>query len=104
MVPAPVYRDRNDKSTAMHRDGHRDRLAAIQRHFGQQVASLGDPDADHALAFVQTIADPEGLYAPQPAEAPIGRVVEITYNGIKRQVRVDANGRVVAESRATKLP
>ena len=31
-------------------------------------------------------------------EAPIGRVVEIAYNGIKRQVRVDANGRVVAES------
>ena len=34
----------------------------------------------------------------EPAEVPIGRVVEIAYNGIKRQVRVDANGRVVAES------
>ena len=44
------------------------------------------------------VADPEGLYAPQPAEAPIGRIVEIAYNGIKRAVRVDANGRVVAES------
>jgi hypothetical protein len=77
---------------------HYDRLAAIQRYFGQQIARRGDPDADHALAFVETIADPERLYAPQPAEAPIGRVVEIAYNGIKRQVRVDANGRVVADS------
>jgi hypothetical protein len=77
---------------------HCDRLAAIQRHFGQQIGRRGDPDADHALAFVETVVDPEGLYAPQPAETPIGRVVEIGYNGIKRQVRVDANGRVVAES------
>jgi hypothetical protein len=83
---------------------HRDRLAAIQRHFGQQVTSHGSPDAGHALAFVETVADPEGLYAPQPGEAAsngvrgIGRVGEIAYNGIKRQVRVDANGRVVAES------
>jgi len=36
------------------------------------------------------VADPEGLYAQQPGEAPIGRVVEIAYNGIKRQVRVVA--------------
>ena len=77
---------------------HRDRLAAIQRHFGQQIARRGDPDADHALAFVETVADPEGQYASQPAKAPIGRVVEIAYNGIKRQVRVDASGRVVAEN------
>ena len=62
------------------------------------MARRGDPDADHALAFVETVADPEGLYAPQPAEATIGRVVEIAYNGIKRQVRVDGNGRVVAEN------
>ena len=39
---------------------HRDRLAAIQRHFGQQVMSRGDPDADHALAFIETVADPVG--------------------------------------------
>jgi len=77
---------------------HRDRLAAIERHFGQQISRRGDPDADHALAFVETVADPEGLYRPQPVEAPIGRMVEIAYNGIKRQVRVDANGRVVAEN------
>jgi hypothetical protein len=83
---------------------HRDRLAAIQRHFGQQVTSHGSPDAGHALAFVETVADPEGQFAPVPVEAAsngvrgIGRVVEIAYNGIKRQVRVDANGRVVAES------
>ena len=76
---------------------HRDHLAAIQRHFGQQVVSRGDPDADHALAFVGNVADPEGLYTPQRTEAPIGRVGEIAYNGIKRHVRVDANGRVVTE-------
>jgi hypothetical protein len=35
------------------------------------MARRGDPDADHALAFVETVADPEGLYAPQPAEAPM---------------------------------
>ena len=77
---------------------HYERLAAIQRHFGQHVMSRGNPEADHALAFVETVADFEGLYTPQPAEAPIGRVVEIAYNGIKRLVRVDAKGHVVAES------
>jgi hypothetical protein len=83
---------------------HYDRLAAIQRYFGQQVVSRGNPDAGHALAFVETVADPEGLYAPQPAEAAwngvrgISQVFEIAYNGIKREVRVDANGHVVAES------
>jgi hypothetical protein len=77
---------------------HRDRLAAIQRRFGQQITSRGNPDADHALDFAETVADPEGLWTPTAAEAPIGEVVEIAYNGIKRQIRVDANGRVVAES------
>jgi hypothetical protein len=77
---------------------HYDRLAALQRHFGQQIARRGDPNADHALAFVETVADPEGQFAPEPAEAPIGEVVEIAYNGIKRQVRADARGRVVAEN------
>jgi len=70
----------------------------LVRHFGQLIARRSNPDADHALAFVETVADPEGLYRPQPVEAPIGRMVEIAYNGIKRQVRVDANGRVVAEN------
>ena len=77
---------------------HRDRLAAIQRHFGQQVTCHGNPDAGHAQAFVETVADPKGQFAPVPVEAPIGAVVAIDYNGIKRQVRVDARGRVVAES------
>jgi len=77
---------------------HRDRLAAIQRHFGQQVTCHGNPDAGHAQAFVETVADPEGQFAPVPVEAPIGAVVAIDYNGIKRLVRVDARGRVVAES------
>ena len=39
---------------------HYDRLGAMQRHFGQQVMSRGDPDADHALAFIETVADPVG--------------------------------------------
>ena len=77
---------------------HYERLAAIQRHFGQHVMSRGNPEADHALAFVETVANPQGVYTPQLAEAPIGGVVEIAYNGIKRQVRVDANGRIVTEN------
>ena len=60
--------------------------------------SHGNPDAGHAQAFVETVADPEGQFAPVPVEAPIGAVVAIDYNGIKRLVRVDARGRVVAES------
>jgi len=60
--------------------------------------SRGNPEADHALAFVETVANPQGVYTPQLAEAPIGGVVEIAYNGIKRQVRVDANGRIVTEN------
>jgi hypothetical protein len=64
-----------------------DRLAAIQRHFNQQVTSRGNPDADHAVAFVETVADPEGQLAPVAVEAPVGELVEIDYNGIKRQVR-----------------
>ena len=68
------------------------------------MARRGNPDADYAVVFVEMVADPEGLYAPQPGEAAskgvrgIGHVVEIAYNGIKRLVRVDARGRVVAES------
>jgi hypothetical protein len=69
-------------------------LAAIQRHFANRSLAAAIPTpTTRSLS-----SDPEGLYAPQPAEAPIGRVVEIAYNGIKRQVRVDANGRVVVES------
>jgi hypothetical protein len=90
--------DARDAAYAEAEQRHRDRLGAIKRHFGQQVMNSGDPDADHALAFIETVADPEGPYAPQPAEAPIGEVVEINYNGIKRCVRVDARGRVVAEN------
>ena len=44
------------------------------------------------------IADAERRFAPVAVEALIGEVVEIAYNGIKRQVRVDPNGRVVAEN------
>jgi hypothetical protein len=44
------------------------------------------------------IADAERRFAPVAVEALIGEVVEIAYNGIKRQVRVDANGRVAANA------
>jgi hypothetical protein len=75
---------------------HRDRLAAVQRYFGQQMARRGNPDADHALAFVETVADPEGLFAPSTVAPAIGEVRTINYNGIRRVVRVDANGRVAS--------
>ena len=94
---------------------HRDPLAAIQRHFGQQITRRGDPDADHALAFVETVADPEGLYTPQPAEAPIGRVVETTGSSARfaliptvalspRSRLPTTDGRVAGHSRATPKP
>ena len=94
---------------------HYDRLAAIQRHFGQQITRRGDPDADHALAFVETVADPEGLYTPQPAEAPIGRVVETTGSSARfaliptvalspRSRLPTTDGRVAGHSRATPKP
>ena len=74
---------------------HADRLAAIQRHFGQQITSRGNPDADHAVAFVAE-HDPEGLFAPAAVDPPISELVEIDYNGIKRVGRVNSNGRVAA--------
>jgi hypothetical protein len=45
---------------------HRDRLAAIQRHFGQQIVSRGDPDAAHAIDFITVGADPEGIVRASP--------------------------------------
>ena len=94
---------------------HYDRLAAIQRHFGPQMARRGNPDADHALAFVETVADFEGLYTPQPAEAPIGRVVETTGSSARfaliptvalspRSRLPTTDGRVAGHSRATPKP
>jgi len=94
---------------------NRDRLAAIQRHFGQQVMSRGDPDADHALAFVETVADPEGLHTPQPPEPPIGRVVETTGSSARfastpmvtssqRALLRMTDGRTAAHSLATPKP
>jgi hypothetical protein len=58
------------------------RLAAIQRYFGQQMPRGGDPDANHALAFV---------------EAPIGEVVEIDYNRIKRRAAAGTTYPVTAD-------
>jgi hypothetical protein len=60
--------------------------------------SPGNPDADHAQAFVENVADPEGQFAPVAVELAQGEVVEIGYNGIKRHVRVDANGCVAAHA------
>jgi len=77
---------------------HDDRLAAIQRHFGHQFTIRGNPDASHAADFVEMVADPEGQFAPQPAEVPSGKLISIAYNGVRRQVRVDVNGRIVAEN------
>jgi hypothetical protein len=74
---------------------HADRMAAIQRHFGEQITSRGDPDADHALMFVAE-HDPERQFGRPPQELEVAQVVEINYNGMKREVRLDANGRVVA--------
>jgi len=44
-------------------------------------------DAEPAIAFVETVADPEEC-APVVVSEPIGEVVEPAYNGIKCQVRV----------------
>jgi hypothetical protein len=60
------------------------------------AAGRGDPNADHALAFVAEI-DPAGLWAPIAKPAPIGALTTINVAGIMQQRRVDANGRVVAE-------
>jgi hypothetical protein len=76
---------------------HGNRMAAIQRHFGQQITSRGNPDAENALAFVAEI-DPAGMWAPIAKPAPIGEVSTVEFAGIKQQRRVDANGRVVAEN------
>jgi hypothetical protein len=65
---------------------HYDRLAAIQRHFSQQVTSHGSADAGHALAFLETVAGtPRGCMRRNPArllrtefEAPAGLSRSIT--------------------------
>ena len=96
-----VYANASDTRAASYAQAereHYDRLAAIQRHFSQQVVSRGNPDAPAALDFVATVADPEGLYAPVPAPAPVGELTIVDFNGIRRQVIVDGSGRVIAEN------
>jgi len=44
--------------------------------------------------------DAEGQFAPAAVDPPIGRLVEINYNGIKRVVRLDSNGRFPAYAEA----
>jgi hypothetical protein len=82
---------------------HYDRLAAIRRHFGQQVTNRGDPDADHALVFVETLADPRVCMRRNQS-----RLFERSSRrrpGCRDRLHrdqalgfVDANGRVVAEN------
>jgi hypothetical protein len=72
-------------------------MAALQRHFVQQITGRGDPDADHALAFVAEV-DAAGLWGPIAKPAPIGEIATIEVAGIEQQRRVDAYGRVVAEN------
>ena len=50
-----------------------------------------------AVAFVAEI-DPAGLWAPIAKRTPIGTLTTINVAGVKRQFRVDANGRIVAEN------
>jgi hypothetical protein len=76
---------------------HANRMAALARYLGQAYRGSGDPDADHALAFVAEV-DPAGLWAPIATPAPVGTLTTINVAGMKRQVRVGANGRVVAEN------
>ena len=74
---------------------HADRLAVIQRHFGQQITSRGNPTPITPSPSSPSI-DPEGLFAPAAVDPPISQLVEIDYNGIKTVVRVNSNGRVAA--------
>ncbi len=76
---------------------HKDRLAALQRHFGQAITSREDPDATHAQAFLASV-DPDGQFAPAPTPVAAGtpRVIE-HHIGVRHTRLVDANGRVVPE-------
>ena len=61
---------------------HQDRLAALAQHFGQFYGGQGNPAADHARAFVETL-DPAGEHkvaAPEPT--PIRR---IEFGGVTRE-------------------
>jgi len=59
--------DKRAETVAEAEQRHRDRLAAIQRRFGQQITSRGNPDASHSADFVEMVADPEGLMRHNPA-------------------------------------
>ncbi len=45
---------------------HSDRVAAPQRHFGQQVTGRGDPDATHAQSWLAGLEVDEYRARPQP--------------------------------------
>jgi hypothetical protein len=82
-----AYSAASDARAGMHAEAeqrHTNRLAAVQRHFGQQITSRGDPDADRALAFVAEV-DPTGVWAPIAKPAPIGEIATIEFAGVKSQ-------------------
>jgi hypothetical protein len=72
---------------------HHDRLACLARHFGEHYRGPGDPDDEHALAWISEHVDPQGLFAPPPAEPPLP-TERVTFNGIPahRPVLVTASG------------
>jgi hypothetical protein len=60
---------------------HQARLACLAQHFGEHYRGPGDPDAEHAQQWLAEHVDPQGLFAPPPAE-PALSVESLTYNGI----------------------
>ncbi len=68
---------------------HQDRLAALQRHFGQMRVARGDPDAPHAIAWLATAGIAEPAVIAEPTTPPIGqeacRPQTITSGGATRE-------------------
>jgi hypothetical protein len=97
-----LHRGRADASDArkyLYEDAERrhfDRRAALARHFGQYWTGPGNPDAEHAKAFVVSL-DPSGEHEVDPPAAPLGSLTVIEHHAGIRQVRRVHNGRVVPE-------
>lgn len=74
---------------------HQDRLAALQRRFGQACTSRGNPDAPRAVEFLRNI-DPEGGSEPVTVEpGPLRR--RVLFGGVSYDRPVDRDGRIMAE-------
>jgi hypothetical protein len=67
------------------------------------IVARGNPDAEHARAFVETVADPEGLFAPRPVK-PAVNATTIKFNGIKQRVFLDGHGRVIGHGDHAERP